>query len=478
MWKDLLDTETARREQADEDNRKMREELWRMKSDAASAASYNHPNTGVHTGTRQQLSSGTDQAKESLYETERPSTASSTLVEQLRHENAELRREVGAQTSMLTSRNREKERLYQEIEDLKIGQRRGDGSRSVTGDSIFERSASRAHGRAASRASDDTRNTQVSDVEREHYELQIGELRDQISELKLQNQQFAKEIEGVLDEIDHLKHETDQELLTMQKERDEALTSCEELDSRFNGLKEEAQERLDACEDELDQKVEQLEQLEAELASRDDESSKLQNEVRMLSEGLNRVDAEVQTKVRRIQEVELENEDINRELENLEKSLLEANGKTEKLFVELESRQGECAFLREEQDVCMLKIGDLETAIKAAHTNLNSEKDRNNDLEARLKEERHQREVIGTQEKQDVQKMMNELNRELSSARDELRKLKRTLENREVELTSWKEKHNDIETGLRNVLGDASGSKSSFFTVELFISRNSRSSLT
>ncbi|MCJ1477109.1 Anucleate primary sterigmata protein B [Lambiella insularis] len=485
MWKDLLETESARREQTDEDNKKLRDELWRLKTDAASTVSYNHSSTGYNADGRRKFSSGTTQVNGSSNDADRntvPSSINNTTVAQLRHENTELRREVGAQTSMLTSRNREKERLYQEIEDLKMGQRRGDGSRSVAGDSIFERSVSRAHRRSASRASEATRTTQMSDTERETYEAKNGELRDRLSELKLANQELVARTEGLLEELAELKdakenfhkleriHEdlieqTNQELLTMQQERDEALELHEDAESSFKDLKAEAQQRLYTLEDEIDQKSELLERLEGELANRDEESDKLQNEVRMLSEGLNRVEAEVQTKVRRIQEVELENEDINRELESLEKSLLESNGKSEKLFIELESRQGECAFLREEQDGYMLKIGDLETAMKAAQASLSSEKDRSNDLEASLAEERHQREVIGSQEKQEVQKMMNDLNRELSSAKDEMRIVKKKLEGSEAELTSWKEKHSDTESSLREVLGDPQGSTPTFLAV-------------
>ncbi|MCJ1287218.1 Anucleate primary sterigmata protein B [Xylographa opegraphella] len=487
MWKDLLETETARREQADEDNKQLHEELWRMKADAVSTISYNQPGSGYNTASRHHVSSSTTQVNGYAHDAERngvTSAVSSTLVEQLRHENDELRREVGAQTSMLTSRNREKERLYQEIEDLKMGQRRRGGSRSVTGDSIFERSASRTHRRSASRTSEATRITQMSDAEREAFETTNGELRDQMSELKLSNQDLVAQMEGLLDELaefdvtkkDFQKleqmHEalleqmeqTTQDILTMQKERDEALELHEDAESNFKDLEDEAQQHISSLRAEIGEKHELLEKLESELASRDEESDTLRNEVRMLSEGLNRVEAEVQTKIRRIQEVELENEDINRELETLEKSLLEVNGKNEKLVVELESRQGECAFLREEQDGCMIKIGDLESAIKATQSNLNSEKDHNNDLEIRLAEERHQREVIGSKEKQEVQKMMNDINRELSSAKDEIRELKKILESCEVDLAAWKGKYMDIESSLRELLGDATGSKSTFLS--------------
>ena len=478
MWKDLLEAETARREQADEENRRLREEVWRLKSDATSMSSKNNAPNGTRAEKRYHSSSLNIHDNSNTVENERSNSTATTLVEQLKHENAELRREVGAQTSMLTSRNREKERLYQEIEDLKMGSRRGDGIRSVAGDSIFDRSASRAHVRSISRVSDITRNTQMSDAERESYEMKNGELRDEISKLKLEKQELLINLDNVLDELDlHANIKSDlekveqayddtlQDIRTMQGERDEALRLHEETETNLQGLKEEAQQTLDALEDELDQKTELLERLEAELSSRDEESSSLRNEVRMMGEGLARVEDDVQSKIRRIQEIELENEDINREIENLEKSLLEANGKSEKLVIELESRQGECAFLREEQDGCMIKIGDLETKIKTANAGLDSEREKTRDLEARLAEERHQREVIGSKEKQEVQKLMNDLNREASSAKEESRKLRKNLETREIEVKTWKERLSELEDGLRETLDEPNGTKSSFLSV-------------
>ena len=45
------------------------------------------------------------------------------IMDRLRAENDELRRENGAQTSMLTTRNKERDQLYQEIEELKLNMR-------------------------------------------------------------------------------------------------------------------------------------------------------------------------------------------------------------------------------------------------------------------------------------------------------------------------------------------------------------------
>src|SRR3569833_451480 len=235
VWKDLLEQETARREQADEDNSKLRDELFRLKQELASAQGTLHHTTNIYNISKKQpgslqsrpVSAFSGDPGVVVYGT---SSGSSTLVddlrresEQLRHENAELRREVGAQTSMLTSRNREKERLYQEIEDLKLAQRRG-GPAPSTIDSLLDRSASQmgAHERSASRMSGGTRaETALDDAEREELENKNAELRDKINEVKLDNQTLAQELEYHKSELEaalQAKLEAEDLVVTWQDE--------------------------------------------------------------------------------------------------------------------------------------------------------------------------------------------------------------------------------------------------------------------
>ncbi len=482
MWKDLLDAETARREQADEDNARLRDEIRRLKSDASSTTTNNHAANVYHVNRRQKNSSTVSYSDFPERQQDRnggSSAVSSTLVEQLRHENAELRREVGAQTSMLTSRNREKERLYQEIEDLKLGSRHG--TRSIAGDSIFERSASRAQPRPASRASDQTRATQMSDAERDAYELKNGQLRDLNARLKLEVHDLTKKLEELLDELEQLDvmkieyedlkqlYDNDvglatEDLKTMQAERDEALRLQEDMEAELQDLKAEGSERIGALEDEVDQKNQELQHLHNELSNHEEDSDALRKEVRTLSESILRVEEEIEGKSKRIRDLQLELEELSHEADSMDKDLREERDKINKLTVQQESGQNEIAFLREEQDGDKIKIGDLEDALNNLKASLSSEKDRVMDLEMRLAEERHQREVIGGQAKQEVQQMTNDLNRELESAQEESRNLKKSIQSREIEATSFKERLTELESHLREVLGDPKGTRSSFLT--------------
>lgn len=458
----MLDAETAAREQAEEENRKLRDEILRLKVDLATATE-----GAGRAGRGGRKSSMVSHSTSSELERRLgvPSSASSTLVELelLKQENAELRREVSAQTSMLTSRNREKERLYQEIEDLKL-QRRGEGSRSAAGDSIFERSASRAHARSSSRASNGTR----SDTERENLEIRNGELRDQVSALKLENQGLRSQLDECMAELEALDKayqadvdQAEEEIQTLQQERDQALQVAEERELALQDLKNEAQEEIDALGDELDQKIEECQRLEADLRNQEENLKALQAEMRSASEGIIRLEEDAQSNLRKYKAVQQELDDANKEIESLEKNLFEANNKVQRLTVQLESSQNEISFLREEQDGDKIKISDLESELKTCQMNLQSEKDKAKELETRLAEERHQREVIESKEKAEVQRIMNELNREASAAKDEVRKLKKTLSAREIEASTWKERLMELENGLREALGDLNGTRSS-----------------
>jgi Centrosomin N-terminal motif 1/Micro-tubular organiser Mto1 C-term Mto2-binding region len=462
MWKDMLEAETAAREQSEEDNKKLRDEMARLKNNA-------HERIRSAAGKNNRLPSLISQS--SVSDTGRNSSkASATVVEleRLQHENSELQKTISAQVSTLTSRNKEKERLYQEIEELKLGRLGVNGVRSVAGDSIFERSASRA--RSNSRTSNATRLSRVSDAEREAFENKIGGLRDQVSELRLENQNLKTQFDEACAELDAIDAQAqadadqyNEDLNVLTLERDDAVHAAEEQENAFQRLKAEAQEEIDGLGDELDQKVEQCSRLEEDLRAQDDNFKALQAEMRSASDGIVRLEEDAQNNLTRYKTVKSELDDANRELENLENELEEVNSKFQRLTVQQESSHNEIAFLREEQDADKIKIGDMESVLKATHLSLSTEKDHSRDLERRMSEERHQRDAVGSKE-QEVQRVVNDLNREASTAKDEIRRLKKTLSSREIESTTWRERLMELENNLREVLGDANGTRSSLLT--------------
>ncbi|KAK4869742.1 hypothetical protein LT330_005466 [Penicillium expansum] len=458
MWKDMLDAETSAREQAEEENRRLRDESIRLRSEMYSV---------TKPGQYDSLSYTSDRDGNRV-----PIVPNSTLVVELgllKQENAELRKEVSAQTSMLTSRNREKERLYQEIEELKLGERRHVG-RSIAGDSIFDRSASRTHIRPSSQASDGTGMSR-SDMDRDELEARNGQLRDLVSTLKLENQAIRAELEDYIGELEALDKayqadvdQAEEEMQNLQQERDQAVHMANERDAAFQDLRAEAQEELDTLGDELDQKIVECQRMNEDLRNQDETLRVLQAEMRSASEGIIRLEEDAQNNLAAYKSVQQELEETNREMESMEKSLFEANTKVQRLTVQIESSQNEIAFLREEQDGDKIRIGDIESDLKNYHMSLVSEKEKTRELEQRLADERHQREVVGSKEKQDVQRIMNELNREASASKEEVRRLKKSLSAQEIETSTWRERLMDLENNLRETLGDLSGSRSSLIT--------------
>jgi hypothetical protein len=457
MWKDMLDAETSAREQAEEENRRLRDETIRLRSEMYSATKSGQYDSLLYTFDRDG--------------NRLPGVPNSTLVVELgllKQENAELRKEVSAQTSMLTSRNREKERLYQEIEELKLGDRRH-GGQSIAGDSIFDRSASRAHARPSSQASSKTGMSR--DMDRDELEARNGQLRDQVSTLKLENQAIRAELEDYIGELEALDKayqadvdQAEEEIQNLQQERDQAVHMANERDAAFQDLRAEAQEELDTLGDELDQKIVECQRMNEDLRNQDENLKILQAEMRSANEGIIRLEEDAQNNLAAYKSVQRELEETNREMESMEKSLFEANTKVQRLTVQIESSQNEIAFLREEQDGDKIRIGDLESDLKNYRMSLSSEKEKSRELEQRLADERHQREMVGSKEKQDVQRIMNELNREASASKEEVRRLKKSLSAQEIETSTWRERLMDLENNLRETLGDLSGSRSSLIT--------------
>jgi hypothetical protein len=467
MWKDLLTTETARREQAEEDIRKLREEVIMLRSEKASEAS-----RGLNANRMSQFRSQSTESEPLDSRSGAVSSSSSTLVDQLQHENAELRRDLGAQTSMLTSRNRERERLQQEIEDLKLLHRRVDGSRSMTGDSIFDRSVSRQnqYQRSTSRTSGQTQAT-MSDAERDGYEQREGILRDQNAALRLDFQDMQRQFNEQTELISELEeavqiseNELDaavEDLRMVQNQRNEAIQQLEvseleleHIKAEHEKLRIEAVSAIEDLEDSLDKTEQGRERIASDLKDREDDFKALQRELHSLNDSLVQLEDDRTAAMERIEMLEQELEDANTDLDEMEKSLRETVLKNSRLDVQAESLHNEISFLREEQEADKIKIGDLENNINAAQQMIQDEKEKMQELEESLVEERRQREIVDNQSKREVQDMIDDLNDESANLKDEVRSVKQTLRQAETETTKYKTRLEELETSLRRVLGD------------------------
>ncbi|KAF7575289.1 Microtub-assoc multi-domain protein [Pyrenophora tritici-repentis] len=458
MWKEDFEDERARREQvetrcqqAESEAEKLREEVQRLRDQNQQMQQQNSTTNKVLNSTRRMQQSFTSHSNADSDGNDLAGTASmggtsGTLVEHLQSDNDKLQRDLHAQASMLTSRNRENLRLREENEGLKLAIRRGDNS-STAGDSILERSISRNHMRSVSRASGGTRLTQASDPD--DYETKNAALRDELSQLKLSYKELDDQLNGHLDmlettenKVKELEREIEaqtEDLQALANERDEALELLQDKEQECEELRQEALDTVQRLEVDLDQKQTERDRLYNDLENTTEDFHALQQEMKNVSESLLQLEDDRDASLRKIQNLEAELSDANEELNRQDKLLSEERSKNERLDVQLESCQGEIDFLREEQEGDKIKIGELESALNHTQATLQEARERARDLEERMTEERQQRDALETQEKQE------------------------NLSSKEVEASTWKQRHDEFELALRETLGNPNGTRASLF---------------
>jgi len=491
MWKEDFEDERARREQAEvrceqaeAEREQLREEIRRLREDQRL---HSHSTTNNHIkhvfSSRNKFTTLTAHSNSGSEANEHPAVVSvggtsGTFVDQLQTDNERLQRDLHAQASMLTSRNRENLRLREENEGLKLTIRRGDAI-SIAGDSILERSISRNHQRSVSRASGGTRITQASDPERdrerEDLEGKCAALRDELSQTKLQYKELDDQLNGHLDlleqtefKVQELQRELDaaaEDLQELSNERDEILESLQDKDQECEEVRQQALETIGRLEAEIEQKEQECNRLIIELENITEDFNSLQQEMKNVSASLVQLEDDQNASLRRIQNLESELEDANQELGRQDKLLSDEKSKNEKLDIQLESCQGEIDFLREEQEGDKIKIGELESTLNTAQITIQDEKERYRELEERIAEERRQRDILETQEKQEVDKVVSDLNTQLVKLKEDSRKLRKSLSGKEVEAAQWKQRLDELENNLREALGNLDGTRASLLKV-------------
>lgn len=482
IWKEDLDEERARREDvearcahAEAERDRLREELQRTREQNRQILQHtNNYNGRSHNSSRLMHQSYTDRSDAGSDQPRPSSGGSSTLVDQLQTNNERLQRDLHAQTSMLTSRARENTRLREENENLRLTLRRGDVG-SIAGDSILERSISRNHMRSVSRASGGTRVTQTSDSEREDLESKLAAARDELSQLKLLNKELDDQLVGHLDMLETAENkvkecETEleaqsEDIQALAAERNEALELLQDKEQECEELRAEALDTVQRLEAELEQMQQERDRIATDLEHSIEDFNALQQEMKNVSESLIQLEDDQNASLRKIETLESELRDAMEELGRQDKMLSDEKSKNEKLDIQLESCQGEIDFLREEQEGDKIKIGELESDLENAQINTQHETERLRDLEERFSEERQQRDALESHGKQEVEKVITDLNAQLAKLKDESRRLRKDLSSKEVEANNWRRQHDEFEQSIRDALDNSNGSKPSLLKV-------------
>lgn len=391
--RELLNNETQRADNLVNENKRLKDEIWKVGRPTS--------NAGISDF------GGSDVGAVNTY---------------LKNENEDLRQKLAAQTAMLTSRNRERERLVAEIEELKLHLRSIGGS--FDGLSNYDRTASRLSGMSTA-VGQHSANGHLAEQERDEYENLTNALRDRVSELKLKLQEAEQTIIEFRNALDTSERERfaleddfasfEQQARAIEMEKNEVLQERDELENEFHQLKSEAEQEIANLEEIIDNKIAEVEHLTDLLHEREEGFEELQNQLRNVSDmvvSLEDQQHENQETVARLNEeiAELKNtiEMNEQELNALEKNIVEANGKVERGNVQMESLKSEVRFLREEQDSDKMKIGELERETKRLETALQEEKDERKEVETRLEEERRIREETSEMKEQELTTRLNE----------------------------------------------------------------------
>jgi chromosome segregation ATPase len=305
---EYLDDERARKEDLEQENHELRQQLRRGTSIAAG-----------------------------------PGDESADVVA-LKHEIEELRKESVAQTQVLSARNREREQLYTELEELKLQHMR-DGREPST----------RINGESG----------------HENCEATINELRDRLTEMRIENQDQRDELQGVLRdfeqidqekldaqedyqvEIDRLQEVIDQlvkESDDLREAKDEAERVADELDQEIEALVKEAQEKMAYQEREIRLRDEDLMAMKTDMQEALD---KAYIDIESLEETVMNKNARIENLRNQLQDIEDEHAKL---IQKYEDNIQQGS----RLQVQQEVSARELQFLREEADNSALKVADFQ----------------------------------------------------------------------------------------------------------------------
>jgi len=404
VWQQVLDEEMDRRRAAELKAQELQRDLERYKSQRSPLRKLRLRSSRA----RLEDEASESNSRSSFATQDRAESTSlggTTVTEQLKQENVNLRRDLDVQTDMLSSRNRERERLQEEIESLKLITRREESAKSSAGDSILDRSVSRQQYRMrqASRAS--LTQGPMNDGERDRYENMHANLRDDNVTLKMRIQDLQNEME---------------ELEKMHVSRADASQALQEADADIQYLTDAVRH----LENVLQEKDDQINGLWADLRAREDENEAFKQELVSISDTLNEVtNGREGSHPEMVAGLHRELEAANADLESMEQTLHNITAAKERLEVQQESSENEIAFLREEQETDKSKIADLQTALGNAHVNLQNEIKRLENLET--------------------------LETEAEKVREESHRLRQALVNKEAESTGSLQRIQALERSLQ-----------------------------
>lgn len=309
---EYLDEERARKEDLEHENRELRDQIRRGVSTATTNAGEYEPANIIS----------------------------------LKLEIEGLRKESVAQTQVLQARNREREQLYTELEELKLQTMRNGRDPNTT---------LNGHGESG----------------HEECEATINELRDRLTEMRMANQDQRDDLESALRDLE----QADQDKLDAQEDYQVEIDRLQEVIDQLVKENEELREAKDETErvaDELDQEIESLvkeaqEKMayqEREIRVRDEDLVAMKTD---MQEALDKAYMDIESleetvlnKNARIENLRDQLQDIEEEHAKLLQKFDDNIQQGSRLQVQQEVSARELQFLREEADNSALKVADFQ----------------------------------------------------------------------------------------------------------------------
>ena len=265
----------------------------------------------------------------------------------LKSEIEELRKESVAQTQVLSARNREREQLYAELEELKLQQMR------TTRDPLNIPSLN-------------------GDGGHEECEATINELRDRLTEMRMTNQDQRDELDALYRDLEQLTQEKADAQEDYQLEIDRLQEIIDQLVKETDDLREAKQE-VERIADELDAEIESLVKEAQEKMAYQEREIRVRDEdllamKRDMQEALDKAYMDIESLEETIVNKSARIENLRAQLQDLEEEHAKVLSRHEEIIqqgslmqVQQEVSARELQFLREEADNSALRMADLQS---------------------------------------------------------------------------------------------------------------------
>lgn len=268
-------------------------------------------------------------------------------VGELRREIEELRKESVAQTQVLSARNREREQLYAELEELKLQQMR------TTRDPLSMPSLN-------------------GDAGHEECEATINDLRDRLTEMRMTSQDQRDELDALYRDLEQLTQEKQDGQEDYQLEIDRLQEIIDQLAKEMEELRE-AKAEVEHIADELDAEIESLvkeaqEKMayqEREIRVRDEDLIAMKTD---MQEALDKAYMDIESLEETIANKNARIDNLRGQLQELEEEHGRVLGRQEEILqqgsrmqVQQEVSARELQFLREEADNSALRVADIQS---------------------------------------------------------------------------------------------------------------------